>query len=163
MNYLIEPTPLDGISYFQPPVGFRISGRDGKVDILWEFPIPLSEEDYRKLPEKDGKPDYDQIGSGFYQALRINPECTYAVDYARALRDGYPHIIAEIGGEAIMLDAKEIDTPYLDRKLNLLRIVALLDPENAGLWREAGRTLMEKGSRLEASHQAIQSLSLIHI
>lgn len=56
-----------------------------------------------------------------------------------------------------MLDAKEVDAPYLDRKVNLLKIMALLEPDNAGLWREIGRTLMEKGSRLEAAHLAVQS------
>lgn len=152
----IAPTPLEGISYFQPADGYRISGRDGRVDIPWEFPIPLSEEDYRAALEQGG-PGYDQVGQGMFRALRQNPACIYAVDYARVLQAGYPHIIAEIGGEAIMLDAKEVDVPYLDRKVNLLKIMALLEPDNAGLAREIGRTLMEKGSRLEAAHLAVQS------
>lgn len=152
----IAPTPLDGISYFQPPANFHITGRDGRVDIPWEFPIPLAEESYRAALEH-GAPSYDQIGQGMFFALRQNPDCTYAVDYARVLQSGYPHIIAEIGGEAIMLDAKEVDSPYLDRKVNLLKIMALLEQENAGLWREIGRTLMEKGSRMEAAHLAVQS------
>lgn|GEM_PF-846837 len=152
----IAPTPLDGISYFQPPVDFHITGRDGRVNIPWEFPIPLAEESYRTALEQ-GAPNYDQVGQGIFFALRQNPDCNYAVDYARVLQEGYPHLIAEIGGEAIMLDAKEVDTPYLDRKVNLLKIMALLEPGNAGLWREIGRTLMEKGSRLEACHLAVQS------
>jgi tetratricopeptide (TPR) repeat protein len=56
-----------------------------------------------------------------------------------------------------MLDAREIELPYLDRKIALLKIMALIEPDNAGLWREIGRTLMEKGSRLEAAHLAVQS------
>jgi len=98
----------------------------------------------------------DQDPTLFF-ALRQNPDCTYAVDYARVLQSGYPHIIAEIGGEAIMLDVREVDSPYLDRKVNLLKIMALLEPDKAGLWREIGRTLMEKGSRMEAAHLAVQS------
>jgi tetratricopeptide (TPR) repeat protein len=152
----IAPTPLDGISYFQPPADFHITGRDGRVNIPWEFPIPLAEESYRAALEH-GSPSYDQVGQGMYFALRQNPDCVYAVDYARVLQTGYPHLIAEMGGEAIMLDAKEVDAPYLDRKVTLLKIMALLEPDNAGLWREIGRTLMEKGSRLEASHLAVQS------
>jgi len=152
----IAPTPLDGISYFQPPADFRITGRDGRVDIPWEFPIPLVEESYRDVLEH-GAPSYDQVGQGMFFALRQNPDCTYAVDYARVLQSGYPHIIAEIGGEAIMLDVREVDSPYLDRKVNLLKIMALLEPDKAGLWREIGRTLMEKGSRMEAAHLAVQS------
>lgn len=152
----IEPTPLKGIDYFQPPAGYRITGRDGRVDILWEFPIPLTESDYRVVLEQGG-PSYDQVGQGMYQALRQNPDCTYAVDYARVLQSGYPHIIAEIGGEVIILDAREVETPYLDHKISLLKIMLLLEQKNAGLWREIGRILMEKGSRMEASHLAVQS------
>lgn len=152
----IEPTPLEGISYFQPPADYRITGRDGRVDIPFEFPIPLTDDDYR-IALENGGPGYDQVGQGMYRALRQNPGCVYAVDYARVLQEGYPHIIAEIGGEAIMLDAKELDAPYLDRKIALLKIMALLEPDNAGLNREIGRTLMEKGSRLEACHLAVQS------
>lgn len=152
----IEPTPLEGINYFQPPAEYRITGRDGRVAIPFEFPIPLSDDDYR-IALENGGPGYDQVGQGMYRALRQNPGCIYAVDYARVLQEGYPHIIAEIGGEAIMLDAKELDTPYLDRKITLLKIMALLEPDNAGLNREIGRTLMEKGSRLEACHLAVQS------
>jgi len=156
MQNCIAPTPLDGISYFQPPADFHITGRDGRVNIPWEFPIPLAEESYRAALEH-GAPSYDQIGQGMFFALRQSPDCTYAVDYARVLQAGYPHIIAEIGGEAIMLDAKEVDSPYLDRKVNLLKIMALLEQDNAALWREIGRTLMEKGSRMEAAHLAVQS------
>lgn len=156
METCVAPTPLEGISYFQPPEGYRITGRDGRVDLLWEFPIPLMEDDYRKALEQ-GSPSYDQVGQGMNRALRQNPDCMYAIDYARVLQNGYPHIIAEIGGEAIMLDARELDVPYLDRKINLLKIMALLEQNNAGLWREIGRTLMEKGSRMEAAHLAVQS------
>lgn len=56
-----------------------------------------------------------------------------------------------------MLDAKEVDTPYLDRKVTLLKIMTLMEPTNAGLWREIGRTLMEKGTRLDALHLAVQA------
>ncbi len=156
MQNCIAPTPLDGITYFQPPADFHITGRDGRVNIPWEFPIPLAEESYRAALEH-GAPNYDQIGQGMFFALRQNPDCTYGIDYARVLQTGYPHIIAEIGGEAIMLDAKEVDSPYLDRKVNLLKIMALLEQDNAALWREIGRTLMEKGSRMETAHLAVQS------
>lgn len=151
-----EPTPIDGIAYYMPPSDFIITGRDGSVAISWDFPIPLSHEDFAKCSATP-PPSYDQIGSGMYRALRTRPDCLYAVDYARVLKEGYPHIIAEIGGEAIMLDVKEVDTPYLDRKINLLRIMGLLEPDNAHLWREIGKTYMEKGSRLEASHSAVHS------
>lgn len=153
----LEPTPLTGISYFQPAAGYRLTGRDGAVDLAWDdLPIPLVDDDYRAVLES-GTPDYDQVGRGIFQALRINPDCAFAAQYAAVLQKAYPHIIAEIGGEAIMLDAKEVDTPYLDRKITLLKIMTLMEPANAGLWREIGRTLMEKGARLDALHLAMQA------
>lgn len=153
----LEPTPLTGISYFQPPAGYRLTGRDGAVDLAWgDLPLPLLDEDYRTVLEA-GTPDYDQVGRGIFQALRINPDCAFAAQYAAVLQQAYPHIIAEIGGEAIMLDAKQVDTPYLDRKVTLLKIMTLMEPANAGLWREIGRTLMEKGTRLDALHLAVQA------
>jgi len=153
----IEPTPLAGISYFQPAGGYRLTGRDGAVDLPWaDLPIPLLDDDYRSVVES-GLPTYDQVGRGIFQALRINPDCAFGAEYATILQQAYPHLIAEIGGEAIMLDAKEVDTPYLGRKVTLLKIMALMEPANAGLWREIGRTLMEKGSRLDALHLAVQA------
>ena len=152
-----EPTPLTGISYFQPTDDYRLTGRDGAVDLAWgEWPIPLIDDDYHRVVAS-GSADYDQVGRGLYQALRTDPECSFAADYAKILQQAYPHVIAEIGGEVIMLDAKEVDTPYLDRKVTLLKIMALMEPDNAGLWREIGRTLMEKGSRLDALHLAVQA------
>lgn len=152
-----EPTPIDGIRYFQPKTGYRLTGRDDLVNIpLDDLPLPLQTADYA-VAEEQGEPDYDQVGNGIYHALRYNPDCHNAARYADLLQQAYPHIIAEIGGEIIMLDAKEVDVPYLDRKVALLRIMALISPENAGLWRETGRTLMERGNRLEATHLAVKS------
>jgi len=153
-----QPTKLEGIRYYSPPAGFVLSGRDGMVSIPWDNrpPIPLLEEDF-PIIEGGVAPDYDMVGRGIYQALRQNPECAFAADYAAVLKEAYPHIISELGGQIIMLDAKEVDTPYLDRKINLLRIMALLDPDNAGVPLEIARTFSDKGSRLSSLHQAVTS------
>jgi tetratricopeptide (TPR) repeat protein len=155
---MTEPTKLVGIRYFTPPVGYVLTGRDGRVNILWEGnpPIPLLEEDY-PAAEESGAPDYDMVGRGIYQALRLNPECTFASEYADILKDAYPHVVSELGGQIVMLDAREVDTPYLDRKINFLKIMALMDPDNAGLCLEIARTFTEKGSRLATLHQAVSS------
>jgi len=152
-----KPTPLSGITYVTPPAGYCLSGRDGLVTISWEGkpPIPLLEEDNAALPQ-DG-PDYDMVGRGIYQALRLNPDCIHAAGYAAILKEAYPHIISELGGQIIMLDAKEIDTPYLDRKITFLKILALLDPANAGLQVEIGRAFADRGARLAALQQAVDS------
>ena len=150
-----QPTRLDGIIYFTPPDDYQLSGRDGIVAIMWEDkpPIPLLEEDFAAL-ESGGVPDYDMVGRGVYQALRHNPDCIGAPEYASLLKEAYPHIVSDLGGQIIMLDAREVDTPYLDRKINFLKIMALLDPGNAGLPLEIARTCIEKGSRLSSMQHA---------
>jgi tetratricopeptide (TPR) repeat protein len=150
------PTPLEGIRYFSAPDDYILSGRDSLVEILWQGkpPLPLLEEDF-EAAELSGAPDYDMVGRGIYQTLRLDPDCVGAADYAGVLKDAYPHIISELGGQIIMLDAKEVDAPYLDRKINLLKIMALLDPENAGLPLEIARTYVEKGSRLSSLQHAV--------
>lgn len=143
-----QPTALDGILYYTPPDDFLLSGRDGMVAIQWagKPPIPLLEEDFTALT--NDHPDYDMVGRGIYQALRLNPDCSGASAYAEVLRVAYPHIVSELGGQIIMLEAKEIDTPYLDRKIILLKIMALLDSDNAALQLEIARAYIDKGSRL---------------
>ena len=140
----VQPTILDGIIYFTPPNDYLLSGRDGRVALLWEGkpPIPLLEEDFADAAAS-GAPDYDMVGRGIYQALRLNPDCIGGIEYAGVLKDAYPHIISELGGQIIMLDAKEVDAPYLDRKINLLKIMALLDQDNAGIPLEIARTYVE--------------------
>jgi tetratricopeptide (TPR) repeat protein len=153
-----KPTKLDGIRYFTPPAGFVLTGRDGMVNIPWnEKPaMPLLAEDF-PVGEESVTPDYDMVGRGIYQALRLNPDCFGATEYAAILKEAYPHIISELGGQIIMLDAKEVDTPYLDRKINFLKIMTLLEPNNAGLHLEIARTFSDKGSRLGTLHQAVDS------
>jgi tetratricopeptide (TPR) repeat protein len=151
-------TKLDGIRYFTPPAGFVLTGRDGMVNISWDDKpsIPLLSEDFTAA-EGSAAPDYDMVGRGIYQTLRLNPDCAGAAEYAAILKEAYPHIISELGGQIIMLDAKEVDTPYLDRKINFLKIMALLDPESSGVHLEIARTFSDKGSRLATLHQAVNS------
>jgi len=78
---LTQPTPLDGIRYFIPPEGYVLIGRDGRVNILWDngLPIPILEEDFSSAVDS-GAPDYDMVGRGIYQALRLNPDCIKAAE-----------------------------------------------------------------------------------
>ncbi|KAB0671492.1 hypothetical protein F6V30_02625 [Oryzomonas sagensis] len=150
-------TSLSGIGYVTPPAGYTLRGRDGRVAIPWDGkpPIPLLDEDLAAVRER--APDYDMVGRGIYQALRLDPECVHAAEYAAVLKEAYPHIVSELGGQVVMLDAKEVDTPYLDRKITSLKILALLDSTNAGLQAEIARTYADKGSRLAALRQAVDS------
>lgn len=151
-------TPLNGIRYFTVRDNFVLAGRDGLVETAWEsrVPFPLLEEDFT-LAEMHGTPDYDMVGRGIFQALRLNPACTFAAEYAALLKTAYPHIVSELGSQIIMLDAKEVDTAYVDRKINLLRIMSLLDPGNAGLNVEIARAYTDKGSRISNLHLAVHS------
>lgn len=153
---VIELTPLEGITYVTPPQGYILTGRDGMVCIPWEGkpPIPLLEKDAASLSREED-PGYDMVGAGMYQALRLNPECACAEEYAAILRDAYPHVIAELAGHIVLLEAKDVDTPYLDRKINLLKVMVLLEPDNATLHSVIARIYAEKGSRLETLHQAV--------
>ncbi|GAC1467615.1 MAG: hypothetical protein PVSMB11_03220 [Desulfuromonadaceae bacterium] len=152
----LQPTPLDGIRYFTPPDDYLLCGRDGLVAILWagKPPIPLLEEDFAAV-ETNGAPDDDMVGRGIYQALRLNPDCVGAAGYAAVLKDAYPHIVSEMGGQIIMLEAREVETPYLDRKINFLKIMALFDPGNSGLPLEIARAYVDKGSRLSSMQYAV--------
>lgn len=157
---ITTPTPLAGIRYFTPGTDFTLTGRDGRVNIPWHDrpAIPLLDEDSARLAEiPNSTPDYDMVGRGIYQALRLNPECHGAATYAAILKDAYPHIISELGGQIIMLEAKEVDTPYIDRKINFLKIMALVDPDNGGLPLEIARAYVEKGSRLDSMQHAVVS------
>lgn len=148
----------DNIRYFTPPPDYFLTGRDGLVNIPWldNPPIPLLEDDYI-LAEKNGSPDYDMVGRGIYQLLRYDPECDSAARYAAVLKEAYPHIVSDLASQIVMLDIREVDAPYLDRKINFLKIMALLDPENSGLPLEIARTFADKGSRLSTMHQAVSS------
>lgn len=155
---MTKPTQMNNISYFTPPDGYVLTGRDGLVNIPWQDkpPIPLLDTDYPAV-EAGFIPDYDMVGRGIYQALRHNPECAGADEYAGVLKEAYPHVVSELASQIVMLDAKEIDTPYMDRKINLLKIMMLLDPSNAGLPLEIARTYADRGSRLSNLHQAVSS------
>src|SRR5512145_2309971 len=108
-----NPTPINGITYYLPPAGAGIEGRDGRASIRFEgVPVPLDTSDYEML---DGAgPDYDMVGRGIYTALRVNPDCAFNRMYAVWLRDAYPHLFAEMATHILMLDHKDVDVAYLD-------------------------------------------------
>lgn len=154
-----KPDQSNGISYYTPSHNYNLRGRDSLVDITWKsgVKIPLCDQDYEAITQNGEQPGYDAVGRGMYQALRRNPDCENADYYANILKEAYPHIVSELGGQIVMLEAKEVDTPYLDRKVVDLKIMALIDPSNSGLHREIARTFVEKGSRLATLHQAVAS------
>jgi tetratricopeptide (TPR) repeat protein len=140
------PTVITGIAYFYPKAGTVLTAREGKVALpLSEIPIPLLKEDFS--PEE---PSYDAVGRGIYHLLRANPDAVFADRYAALLRDAYPHLLAELATHLVMLDKKDVDLPYLDRKITYLKVFSLLEPENPRFPLEIGATYFDKGMTLAA-------------
>jgi len=154
---LDKVTPIDGIRYLVPPDDMLLEARDGNVSVpCGDVPIPLLVEDYEAL---DGAyPSYDAVGRGIYQALRANPDCMHGERYVSVLRDAYPHYLSEIATNILMLEHKDVEAPYLDRKVNLLKIFARMEPDNPRFPFEIGLTLMDKGLRLSILHMVTVTL-----
>ena len=124
-----------------PPSGTTVAvGSERTPMALPQIPLPLHRQDEDLSP-----PDDDAIGQGVFDYLREFPDCPHNQAYAELLRDAYPHYIAEIGSQIAMLDAREVDPPYIRRKITLLRILLLLDPNNAGLSMQLGMAYYHVG------------------
>lgn len=152
-----ETTPIAGIVYYNLPAGAVVSGLDGKVELApGPGPLPLLEDDRQAL---EGElPGYDAVGRGIYQALRTDPGCLHCERYAALLKEGYPHYVSELASHIIMLGEKDVEVPYLDRRVKLLRIFALMEPEHPHFPLEIGATLLEKGCRFSALHLSTVTL-----
>ena len=145
----LNPLRIAGISYYYPPEGASLKARDGRVDLEYGgIPVPLMDADFSAL--SGSEPTYDAVGRGVYQLLRTNPDAPFAERYAVILRDAYPHLFSEMATELVMLDKKDVDLPYLDRKINYLKIFALLEPANHRFPSEIGSTYLDKALTLAA-------------
>jgi tetratricopeptide (TPR) repeat protein len=120
--------------FWTPPPGFWVpAGADEHRVPLPEIPLPVQREVFAK-----GAPGREEIGQGLYDYLRQFPDCRHNRVYAELLRDAFPHFLADLGAQAVMLDHKEVDPPYVKRKINALKILALLDPGNGPLQQQIG-------------------------
>ncbi|HDR46634.1 MAG TPA: hypothetical protein ENN94_02930, partial [Geoalkalibacter subterraneus] len=105
------------------------------------IPLPLRKEDAHKEHPSD-----DEIGEGIFDYLRQFPDCPHAAEYARILQEGFPHFLAEIGSQIVMLDARQVDPLYIRRKIRLLKILMLLEPKNPGLLQQIGMAHYQVGT-----------------
>jgi tetratricopeptide (TPR) repeat protein len=152
-----DTTAVDGITYHSFAAGTLLNGRDGRVAIpLYGLPIPILAEDLPLVAQ--GEPHYDAIGRGIHYLLRAQPDCLQAERYARLLKDGYPHLLAELANEMLMLHLKEVEVPYIDRKISYLKVFALLEPQSHSYPFEIGLAYLEKGLRMSALHLSSQNL-----
>jgi tetratricopeptide (TPR) repeat protein len=126
---------------WKPPAGrFVAAGADRHAVPLPEVPLPVYRQDMAA-----GEPVDEAIGQALYDYLRHFPDCPHNRTYAELLRDAYPHFLADLGAHILMLDNKEVDAPYVRRKLVGLKILALLDPENPGLLQQLGIACYDLG------------------
>ncbi|ACM21259.1 hypothetical protein Geob_2916 [Geotalea daltonii FRC-32] len=154
---ITDMTPVTGIVYYEPSADAILDGLDGKIHIpIGSMPIPLLAEDHSALGASS--PGYDAVGRGIYQLLRANPDAVGSSNYANLLQQAYPHYLSELASHIVMLDQKDVEVTYLDRKINYLKIFALIEPENAQFPFEIGKTLLDKGMRLSALHLSTISL-----
>jgi len=92
---------------------------------------------------QDGKrPDDDALGAGIYEYLRRYPDCEGGYDLADLLRNAYPHYLMDIAAQVIMIEEKEVDAPFLRRKITGLKILALLE-KRPQLYYQLGRSYFE--------------------
>ncbi|MDT8422934.1 MAG: hypothetical protein RQ724_04075 [Desulfuromonadales bacterium] len=124
--------------FWRPAPGHSLTvGPERKEVLLPEIPLPL------KKNNLTDNPGYDLIGSSIYDYLRHFPDCPNNAVYAGVLRDAYPQNIADLGAQIVMLEHKEVDAPYLRRKISYMKILLLLDPENVGLLQRLGMSCYE--------------------
>ncbi|WP_066727292.1 tetratricopeptide repeat protein [Desulfuromonas sp. DDH964] len=149
--------------FWTPPAGFTVKvGPEERPVVLPDLPLPLK----RQLQTGEA-PAADAIGSSLYDYLRQFPDGANNRQYAELLRDAWPHYLADLGAMALMLDHKEVDPPYVKRKINALKILALLEPENAGLHQQIGMACFHLAlnyQEMSSSRQHLQqALKHLHL
>ncbi len=148
-TYFLQPTPIAGIHYYLAPENVSIDGLDGRVHIpCGGLALPILEDEISSLAG-DILP-YDAVGRGIYHVLRFNPDCVYGERYAHILKEGYPHYLSELASHILMLGQKDVEISYLDRRINYLKVFALIEPGNFQFPLEIGMTFLDKGLRLSA-------------
>lgn len=128
--------------FWQPsPESTVLSGAERYPVPLPDCPLPIPVQSW------DGSdlPDDVAIGEGLYDYLRQYPDCEHNTRYAELLREAYPHYLADLAAQIVMIDAKTVDAPYVQRKISGLKILALLEPGNAALWQHLGSSCIELG------------------
>lgn len=139
---MTQSQPLDPQEYqfWTPPDGMTLTiGPDNQEIEVPQIPLPLHRADL----EKHSPPTEKMIGEGLYDYLRRFPDCQNNNEFARILEKAYPFYIADLGSQVIMLEAKEVDPPYIRRKIKMLKILALIEPENFGLLQRIGIAYFE--------------------
>jgi len=143
-------SPLAGhFSFWKPRSGHMVhTGADERPILLPEIPLPLPSGTFDHNDPAD-----DLIGSSLYDYLRQFPDCPHNIEYATLLRDVWPHYLSDLASQAIMLDHKVVDAPYVQRKIISLKILLLLNPGNPGLLLQLGLACNDFALMFSELHQ----------
>jgi tetratricopeptide (TPR) repeat protein len=134
--------PLDPVEYafWLPAEGLTITTGPNNEEInIPQILLPIHVSALKQSPE----PSEKMIGEGIYDYLRRFPDCPKNTEYARILKAAYPFYFSDLGSQIIMLAAKEVDPMYLRRNINMMKIFALIEPENFGLLHKIGCAYFE--------------------
>jgi len=127
--------PSSPYQFWLPPEERRVKvGPEQEQVPLPQVPLPIKSA----REERTDEPTDVQIGSSVYDYLRQFPDCQYNREYAELLRDAFPHYISDLASQAIMLGHKDVAAAYLQRLVNYLKILLLLDPQNRALQQQIG-------------------------
>ncbi len=133
--------PLDAVAFkfWDVPEGMSLTTGEKEELPLPHISLPIKTED---LPTT-AAPSEKAIGDGIYEYLCRFPFCRHAETYAQILKEAYPFLVADIGSQLIVLDVKDVNPEGLRRKINLLKILVYLEPENFGLLHKIGRAFYD--------------------
>ncbi len=136
-----ESRSVEGFTFWTPPEDYVLRvGPEQRPVPLPQIPLPLW-----AAACTDGLPSADTIGQGLYDYLRRLPEAADAPIYAEILKEAFPHFLTDLAAQIIMISEKEVDAPFLQRKIVGLRILLLLEPNNASLHYLLGEACREIG------------------
>jgi len=135
MPHLQPYAPLDDRFVFWMPgrEQVQIQGVDSRDLTVPNIPLPLLGP-----ADSDTPPSKEALGEGIYAYLRQFPECPLNKEYATLLQTGFPHYISDLAAQAVLIEHKTVDSPYLRRQINGLKILALLEPEKSELHLQLG-------------------------
>lgn len=134
-----EDSFATGFTFWTPPADRSVAvGPEQQGVPLPQVPLPL-----HPSALEEGAPSDQAIGEGVYDYLRQFPDCRHNSAYAELLQEAYPYYVADLGAQVVMLDHKEVDAPYVRRKITCMKILALLQPDNPALLQQIGAAFYE--------------------
>jgi len=138
LSYADSPLAPEYRFYVPAPGRFITCGAEETPIPLPSIPLPVERD-----AGANSEPTDKQLGASLYNYLRRFPDCPQAANYARLLKEAFPYYLSDIAAQIIMLEAKDVDAPYIRRKISYLKILLLLEPQNPQLLQKLGIACFE--------------------